>query len=88
MNFYYTKYFYVLLQDKALRGQMVIFIDMVSNSTCKHWPLQSIVSVISIPLSVGRGDQAVVHVHVQLLRLGVKHGHQHALQANKHSLSI
>lgn len=58
----------------------MVKIDIVPISTCKHWPLQCVVGVIRVPQSVGRGDQVVVHVHVQPLRLGVKHGHQDTLQ--------
>lgn len=87
MSILATKNCHVLLCDNALQGNAVTLIKILRISTCKDWLLQSVVGVIGVPQSVGRSDQVVVHVHVQPLRLGEKHGHQDALQTtNGHSV--
>lgn len=57
-------------------------------NTCRDWLLQSVVSVVIVPLSVSRSNQTVANVHIQPLRLGVKHRYQDALQNPKEVCNI
>lgn len=82
-NISHSFFFNVLLRDNALHGNAVLLINILHISTCKDWLLQSVVSIIGVPLSVGWSDEVVIHVHVQSLRLGEEYRHQDALQNNK-----